>query len=93
MLFRSLRELAAMAAALRGIDMLVFTGGIGENAAMLRQRIAASAAWLGITIDPVANRRGAGRIDAPQSAVAVKVMRTNEESVIARHTARIAAPC
>ena len=88
-----LRELAAMAAALRGIDMLVFTGGIGENASVLRERIALGAAWLGITIDVQANRLGAARIDAPQSAVAVKVMRTNEESIIARHTARIAASC
>ena len=88
-----LRELAAMAAALRGIDMLVFTAGIGENASVLRERIVLGVAWLGITIDAQANRRGAARIDAPQSAVAVKVMRTNEESIIARHTARIAASC
>ena len=67
-----LRELAAMAAALRGIDMLVFTGGIGENAAELRARVVEGARWLG-------------------SGVEVRVMHTDEEAVIARHTARIAA--
>ncbi len=88
-----LRELAAMAAALRGIDMLVFTGGTGENAAEMRERIALGAAWLGLTIDPQANCRGPGPIHAPQGAVAIEVVRTNEESIIARHTARIAATC
>ena len=64
-----LRELAGMAAALRGIDTLVFTGGIGENAAGLRQRIVDGAAWMG--------------------AFDVQVLRTNEEAVIARHTAEL----
>jgi len=63
-----LRELAGMAAALRGIDTLVFTGGIGENAAALRARIKAGASWMG--------------------PVVVQVLRTNEEAVIAGHTAR-----
>ena len=64
-----LRELAGMAAALRGIDTLVFTGGIGENAAALRQRIIEGAAWLG--------------------PMDVQVLRTDEEAVIARHTAAL----
>ena len=85
-----LRELAGMAAALRGIDMLVFTGGIGENAAMLRARIVEGAAWLGLKLDTQANRRGSGVISASDSLVLVQVLRTNEESVIARHTAAIA---
>jgi acetate kinase len=63
------RELAGMAAALRGIDTLVFTGGIGENASALRERIVHEAAWL-------------GPFDA-------RVLRTDEESVIARHTAEL----
>ena len=63
------RELAGMAAALRGIDTLVFTGGIGENATALRERIVREAAWL-------------GPFDA-------RVLRTDEESVIARHTAQL----
>ena len=85
-----LRELAAMAAALRGIDGLVFTGGIGENAPVLRERIVQGAAWLGLKLDAQANLHGAGRISAADSAVWVQVLRTNEESIIARHTARCA---
>ena len=84
-----LRELAGMAAALRGIDRLVFTGGIGENAAPLRARIVAGAAWLGLKLDGAANAQDASSISAPDSAVAVQVLRTNEEAVIARHTARL----
>lgn len=84
----ALRELAAMAAALRGIDQLVFTGGIGENAASLRARIVDGAAWMGFLLDPAANQTGHGLISAPRSAVRVRVAHTNEEAVIARHTAR-----
>lgn len=83
-----LRELAGMAAALRGIDGIVFTGGIGENAHGLRERIVQGAAWLGLEIDVQANAKGHGRISAPGSAVRIDVLRTNEEAVIARHTAR-----
>ena len=82
-----LRELAAMAAALRGIDTLVFTGGIGENAAALRARIVDGAAWMGLSLAAEANRRGAGVISGADSAVSLRVMRTNEEAVIAGHTA------
>ncbi|WP_088279171.1 acetate/propionate family kinase [Ideonella sp. A 288] len=71
------RELAGMAAALRGIDLLVFTGGIGENSAVVRERLVAATGWMGLGAE------GAG-------AVQVRVLRTNEESVIARHTAALA---
>ena len=84
------RELAGMAAALRGIDTLVFTGGIGENAAALRARVVQGAAWMGLALDARANQRGAEVISSAAAAVAVRVMRTNEEAVIARHTARCA---
>ena len=86
-----LRELAAMVAALHGIDTLVFTGGIGENATALRERIVHGAAWMGLRLDARANAAGAARIDAAGSAVQVRVLRTNEEAVIARHTARQAS--
>lgn len=86
-----LRELAALAAAMRGLDGLVFTGGIGENARGLRARVVEGAAWLGMQLDPEANARAPGRISAEGSAVEVRVMRTNEEAVIAAHTARLAA--
>jgi acetate kinase len=82
------RELAGMAAALRGLDRIVFTGGIGENSASLRQRIIEAGDWLGWRIDAAANRNGRGRISAPVSRVDVQVLHTNEEAVIARHTAR-----
>ncbi len=83
----TLRELAGMAAALRGIDMLVFTGGIGENDADLRASVIEAAAWLGMRLDSAANLAGHRRISAADSAVEVKVLRTNEEGVIARHAA------
>jgi acetate kinase len=72
-----LRETAAMASALRGIDALVFTGGIGENAVALRQRIVQGAAWMGLQPDA-------------EQPVPVLVLRTNEEAVIARHTGQLA---
>ena len=82
----ALRELAGLAAALRGLDALVFTGGIGENAAVLRERIVEGAKWMGLRLDARANTAGERRIDAEGSAVALRVLRTNEEAVIARHT-------
>ncbi len=87
-----LRELAGMAAALRGIDRLVFTGGIGENAAVLRARIVEGAGWLGMKLDTPANRRGSGFISSADSLVPVQVLHTDEEAVIARHTAHLAWP-
>jgi acetate kinase len=83
-----LRELAALAAALRGLDAIVFTGGIGENANALRARIVEGAAWLGLRLDAVANAQGPGRISTADSPVKAFVLRTNEEAVIAYHTAR-----
>jgi acetate kinase len=87
-----LRELGGLASAMRGLDGLVFTGGIGENAASLRQRVVEGSAWLGLRLDAEANRRGPGRISAEGSSVQVRVMRTNEEAAIAAHTARLAGP-
>lgn len=85
-----LRELAALAAALRGVDALVFTGGIGENAAALRARLLDGARWLGLRLDAEANlQRAPGRISTVDSSVQALVMRTGEEAVIAGHTARL----
>ena len=88
----ALRELAGLVAALRGLDGLVFTGGIGENAAALRERIVHGAAWMGLRLDANANASAAVRINAADSLVQVRVLRTNEEAVIARHTVCAAAP-
>ena len=85
-----LKELAALAATLRGLDALVFTGGIGENGAALREHIVEGAAWLGLRLDPEANARGPGTITLQGSPVQALVMKTNEEAVIAGHTARLA---
>lgn len=87
-----LRQLAAMAAALRGLDALVFTGGIGENSVQLRARILDGAAWMGFALDEGANAQGANApcISARGSKVSAWVLRTDEEAVIARHTGRLA---
>jgi acetate kinase len=85
--YRIVREIGSLAAALRGLDGLVFTGGIGEHAAAIRQRICAACSWLGIQIDPVANDSDNLRISTTDSAVDVLVVPTNEEWMIARHTA------
>jgi len=85
-----LRELAALAAALRGLDALVFTGGIGENATAIRARLLAGARWLGLQLDTEANLQHApGRISTVDSSVQALVLRTGEEAVIAGHTARL----
>ncbi|MBS0553156.1 MAG: acetate kinase, partial [Proteobacteria bacterium] len=64
----------------------VFTGGIGEHAALVRQKVAAQSAWLGVHIDADANAKDAARIDSRDSRVAVAVVPTNEELMIARYT-------
>jgi acetate kinase len=75
-----------MSAALGGLDAFVFTAGIGENSATMRARIAEKLAWLGVVIDASANAAGALLISHQKSAVAVYVVPTNEELMIARHT-------
>ncbi len=82
------REIAAMAAALDGLDRLVFTGGIGENGVSIRARIAGRLAWTGLALDAAANAAGAGIISAESSAIEARVMHADEEAVIARHAAR-----
>ena len=79
------RQIAALCASLRGLDALVFTAGIGENAPDIRERICEAAAWLGIALDAAANQKGALSISAPESRVAVFVIPTDEEAMIARH--------
>lgn len=77
---------ASLAASLEGIDTLVFTGGIGEHASEVRARIAGGLAFLGVDIDLERNSRGDDVVSSESSAVAVRVMKTNEEWMIARHT-------
>ncbi len=85
------RELGSLTAALGGLDVLVFTGGIGEHAAPVRARIGAAAAWLGLEIDPQANQANALHISSVNSKVSVWVIPTEEELMIARHTATLIA--
>jgi acetate kinase len=80
------RALGSLAAALGGLDALVFTAGIGERSPAIRERVCARAGWLGIDLDPAANRAGGPRISRPASKVAAFAIPTDEELMIARHT-------
>ncbi len=88
--YRIGRELGSLAAALGGLDALVFTAGIGEHAAPVRARVCRDAAWLGLELDQVANDAGGPRISSATSRVSAWVIPTDEELMIARHTARVA---
>ncbi len=87
--YRIARELGSLAAALGGLDALVFTAGIGEHAAPVREKICRQAEWLGVQLDAGANARHDTRISAPGSAVDVLVLPTNEEWMIAQHAAAL----
>jgi acetate kinase len=75
-----------LAAALEGLDAFVFTAGIGENSVTIRARVAERLSWLGVDLDPAANAAQKLRISGPKSKVALYVMPTDEELMIARHT-------
>jgi acetate kinase len=85
--YQAKKWIGAFAAALGGVDTLVFAGGIGENSAPIRRRICEGLQFLGVEIDEAANERHAARISS--GAVAVRVIRTDEESVIADFTCRV----
>jgi acetate kinase len=87
--YRIARELGSLAATLGGIDALVFTGGIGENSAPIRERVCRDANWLGLQLDEPANQSGGPRISTAASPTAAWVIPTNEELMIARHTRRV----
>lgn len=83
------KAIGALAAVLAGIDTLVFSGGIGENAPVVRARVCAGLAHLGIAIDPAANAESAGVISVHGSACTVRVIRTDEEAILAREAAKL----
>jgi acetate kinase len=87
--YRIERELGSLAAALGGLDALVFTGGIGEHAAVIRERVCRGASWLGVELDLTANNAGGPRISTESSPVSAWTIPTNEELMIARHTWRV----
>lgn len=84
--YRTVREIGSLIAALGGLDAIVFTAGIGENAANVRARILDGLSWLGVRVDPAANARHGPRISTADSAIAAWVIPTDEEGVIARQT-------
>jgi acetate kinase len=79
-------ETGALATALGGLDGFVFTAGIGEHAAAIRAAVCNRLAWLGVRLDAAANAANAALISTPDSSVEVRVIATNEEAMIARHT-------
>ncbi len=89
--YQASKAIAAMCAALEGLDTLVFAGGIGEHAPEVRQRICAPLAFLGVGLDPVRNGQGAPLISADGAAVTVRVINTDEQRVIAHHVRQVLA--
>ena len=89
--YRAACELGALIIALQGLDSIVFTAGIGENAAVVRQLICDHLTWLGVELDHAANDANASRISSPNSKVDVLVIPTNEERVIAEATHALVA--
>lgn len=83
------RHIASLAAALGGLDAIVFTAGVGENAAAVRARICRACAWLGVELDEPANDRGETRITVPDARVRAYVVKTDENLMIARHVRRL----
>jgi acetate kinase len=90
--YQARKSLGALVAVLDGVDTLVFTGGIGENAPFPRAAICEGFRHLGLEIDSGRNRQSQEIISSPASRVIVRVIKTNEELVIARHTAHLAFP-
>ena len=82
--YRIGREVGGLAAALGGVDRMVFTAGVGENAPEVREAVAAHCRWLGLQLDPQANRAGTEQISRSDSRVQALVMRTDEQIIIAR---------
>ncbi len=87
---RIAREVGALAAAIGGVDAMVFTAGVGENAAPVRARVLESLDWMGFRLDAIANARGNGCITDPGGSAQAFVIRTNEDAVVARHALELA---
>ena len=86
---RIVREIGALVAVLGGLDMLVFTAGIGEHNAAIRERVCAGLAWLGVAVDAQANAQDTNLISSATSRIPVAVARTHEEWVAAWHATRL----
>ena len=84
--YRIGREIGSMAAALGGLDALVFTAGIGEHHPVIRAGVCSAARWLGVELDPAANASNGPRISSESSPASAWVVPADEERVIAKHT-------
>ena len=89
--YRVAGHIASLAAALGGLDGVVFTAGVGENAAAVRGAICRACEWLGLELDELANREHKERISMPKSRVAAYVIKTDENLMIARHARTLVA--
>jgi acetate kinase len=78
-------EIAALAATLQGLDLLVFTGGIGQHSSRVRAAVVEGLAWMGLRLDPLANAEAAQAISSQDSAVQILMLETDEEAMIALH--------
>lgn len=87
--YRAAKEIGALTASMGGLEGLVFTAGIGENSPEIRKRICEASAWLGILLDDELNQKNNPKISSHQSKIPVWVIPTNEELMIARHTAKL----
>jgi acetate kinase len=83
--YRVIRQIGSLAAALGGLDGLVFTAGIGENAAAVREAVCRGCAWLGLELDEAANRDNGPCLSAAGSRVSAYVIPTDENLMLARH--------
>jgi acetate kinase len=90
--YRIRREIGSLAAALGGLDAIVFTAGIGENSSQVREQVCASLGWLGVELDARANASGGPRISPPESRCEAWAIATHEELMIARHTLQLLRP-
>lgn len=87
--YQAQKHIGALAAALGGLDRLVFTGGIGENSAVIRKRICKELGFLGIHLHKKSNKKSRNTISSIKSKVKVQVIKTNEELMIAHHTKQL----
>ena len=87
--YRIAREIGSLAAALGGVDALVFSGGVGENVAPIRARVCAAMAWLGLHLDAARNAAGGPCITRADSAISAWVIPTHEDEIIAQHVVHV----
>jgi acetate kinase len=87
--YRITHELGSLAADLGGVDALVFTGGIGEHAVDIRERVCRDARWLGLELDEQANAANRSRLSQVSSRISAWVIPTDEELMMAQHTQRV----